>query len=150
MKKCRTRSLRGTALPVGGKIKLQLILSDGLINHGLKIKSFQMWCSTGLPTAGIDAVLSLDVISSVGLPMDASDNRQIAWTTGGYDNGLNIMPFYSVIDPDHVVNRDLYLTADATDGVVWNYLIIADSLTLSDDEAIVQIIKETQQSVGKD
>lgn len=150
MKYSRIRTLRGSVTPIGGKIKLQLILSDGLINHGLKIIDFKMWCSSGLPTAGLDAVLSLDIISPAGLPMDASDSRQIAWVSGGYDNGLNIMPYFTVIDPDHVVNRDLYLNADATEGVLYNYLILAEAYSLTDDEAIVQIIKETQQSVGTD
>jgi len=150
MKQCRTRSLRGSIEPVDGKIKMQLILSDGLINHGLKIKSFSMWASSGEPTAGIDAVLSLDIVAVTSNLMDASNNRQIAWVTGGYDNGIQTMEFREFIDPDHVVNRDLFIQANATDGVLWNYLIIADEYELSDDEAIVQIIKETQQSVGKD
>tara|TARA_R100000963_G_C4625561_1_gene91896 strand:+ start:620 stop:1072 length:453 start_codon:yes stop_codon:yes gene_type:complete len=150
MKSTRTRSLRGSILPTDGYIKKQLILSDGLINHGLKIRYFTMWTSSGQNEAGIDAVLSLDVISTAGNIMDASNSRQIAWVTGGYDNGIQTMSYREIIDPDHVVNRDLYLSAQATDGELWNYLIICDAYELSDDEAIVQIIKETQQSVGSD
>jgi len=39
----------------------------------------------------------------------------------------------------------LYLYATSTEAL-WNYLIICQEYDLSDDEAIVQIIKETSQT----
>lgn len=145
MKCTRTRTLRGMIEVDGTPIRHQLILDDGRINNGLKIVAFEMWTTSSGNQVGIDATLSLAIMDGGGPTMDASDNRQIAWTTGGFDNAIISMTYRSFVDPDHVVNRDLFITADASDGQ-WNYLIIAEEYELSDDEAIVQIIKETSQN----
>jgi hypothetical protein len=145
MKPRRIRSLRGSILVDGGAIKHQLILDDGRINHGLKILSFEMWSKSSVNQLGIDVMLCLAKLPSAQQKMNASDNRQIAWFMGGFDNYINTTEFRSIIDPDHVINRDLFIFGDATNAL-WNYLIIAEEYDLSDDEAIVQIIKETSQT----
>ena len=145
MKATRLRSLRGSILVDGAGIKEQLIIDDGRINHGLKILSFQMWAKTSENNMGIDAHLALAKKPNHVDILDAGDNRQIAWCSGGYDNGIITMTYRSIIDPDHVVNRDLFINADASDGL-WSYLIVCEEYDLSDDEAIVQIVKETSQN----
>lgn len=145
MKPTRIRSLRGSIQVTGGAIKHQLILDDGRINHGLKILSFEMWSKTATNLQGIDVMLCLAKLPSAQQKMNASDNRQIAWFCGGFDNYIMTTPMRSIIDPDHVVNRDLFIFGDASDAL-WNYLIVAEEYDLSDDEAIVQIIKETSQT----
>ena len=75
-----------------------------------------MW-STLTPTGGSNqkftGILSLDTISS-GSQMSASDNRQFAWTSySTLTTGL-ISPIREIIDPDHIVNRDLFLTMNDT------------------------------------
>ena len=146
MKCGKIRSLRGSFITEGGAFKIPLIIDDGRNNEGLKVLSLDLFSSTGEPTAGIDATLSMGVIPSGLNIFDASDNRQIAWATGGYDNGLNIANMRTVIDPNHVVNRDLYLYGECTAGVVWSYLILVEAIHLTDDEAIIAIIKEDSQS----
>ena len=146
MKLGRCRSLRGSFEVTGSSHKQQLIVDDGLINNGLKIISFNVWTDTGSGVGGIDCNLSLAPMPAHAHYMDASDNRQIAWVCGGFDNGTPIsIPMQSFIDPNHVVNRDLYIHAFASVGL-WNYLIIFEEYDLTDDEAIVQIIKETSQN----
>jgi hypothetical protein len=145
MRATRLRTLRGSVFAKDGVIKKQLILDDGRINHGLKILSFVMWSSTGGNEAGIDATLALALLPAGQAQMDASNNAQIGWVTGGFDNAMNTAPLMAILDPDHVINRDLYLYAFSTE-ILWNYLIIAQEYDLSDDEAIVQIIKETSQT----
>lgn len=145
MKATRIRTLRGSIFATDGAIKKQLILDDGRINHGLKILSLNLWTSTGVNNAGIDAVLALGLLPSVQQGMDAGNNAQIGWFTGGFDNAINTAPMRAILDPDHVINRDLYLYAECTESL-WNYLIICQEYDLSDDEAIVQIIKETSQT----
>jgi hypothetical protein len=151
MKLKRVRSLRGSIQSTGDNIKQQLIIDDGLINNGMKIISFDMWTTSGNSenTVGIDANLSLAQMPNHAATMDASDNRQIAWTTGGFDNAILTMTYRTFIDPNHVVNRDLFIHAEATPNL-WNYLIIYEEYELSDDEAIVQIIKETSQNTDPD
>ena len=74
--------------------------------------------------------------------MDASDNRQFGWTVGNGTGDLN--PEY--LDPDHIINRDMFLSLVLTAPGVYNYLIEMQVYELTDDEAIISIIKETSQS----
>jgi len=147
MKYGRTRTLRGQLTVLGGVARKNLIISDGLVNFGMKIESYQFWPATNNgATIKYTAILSLDTIPS-GSDMNASDNRQFAWSffsTGGAVG--EVQTARAIIDPEHIVNRDLFLTADnSTDGV-YNYLIEGRLVELTDDEAIITIIKETSQS----
>jgi hypothetical protein len=55
---------------------------------------------------------------------------------------------YSVIDPDHIVVRDLYIQgqilSSGGSGVI-NYLIELEAVELSDDQAVLALIKERSQ-----
>ena len=81
MKYGRNRTLRGQVTVAGGVARANLIVSDGLVNLGLKINKFQTWNSL-LPDGSGNrfhtSILSLDTISS-GSAMNAGDNRQFAW-----------------------------------------------------------------------
>ena len=148
MKFGRKRTLRGQVTVTGGVARKNIIVSDGLINYGLKVQRFSIWketVPTGTSSQKFTGILSLDTISS-GAPMDAGDNRQFAWT--GYSTlttGL-VFPLMNEIDPDHIVNRDLFLSMRDSSSGVYNYLIEAQVIELTDDEAIITIIKETSQS----
>ena len=149
MKYGKLRTLRGQITVVGGVARKNIIVSDGLVNLGLKINKFSVWQETtpsGAISRQVTAILSLDTIIT-GSNMNAADNRQFAWfqssmaaATGGI-----FQPFV-IIDPDHIVNRDLFLTMDNSSAGIYNYLIEAQVVELSDDEAIITIIKETSQS----
>jgi len=54
---------------------------------------------------------------------------------------------YGFIDPDHIVNRDLFISLTDSDNRTFNYMVICEFLELTDDEAIVTIIKENSQSI---
>ena len=150
MKLGKLRTLRGEIKVTGGGVaKLNLIASDGLVNYGLKILSFTVWKNqtpTGSSSQNLTAILSLDTIAS-GANMNAGDNRQFAWYQSSISSTLgNIIQPYGIIDPDHVVNRDLYLTLDNSTTGTYNYLIECQVVELTDDEAIITIIKENSQS----
>jgi len=148
MKMGRFRTLRGQVEVVGGVARKNIVASDGLINYGLKVSRFTMWPENGW-TGGSDntftGILSLDTISS-GANMNAGDNRQFAWTFSSVHTGGTMNPAREIIDPDHIINRDLFLTMDNTTNGVFNYLIEVQVVELSDEEAIISIIKETSQS----
>lgn len=151
MKFGRYRTLRGQVTVAAGVARKNIILSDGLVNYGLKITRFTVWPENGW-TGGSDntftGILSLDTIVA-GTNMDASDNSQFAWTFSSVKAALqqsNMNPVREIIDPDHIVNRDLFLTMDNTTNGLFNYLIEAQVVELTDDEAIITIIKETSQS----
>ena len=164
MKSTGLRSMRGQVTVTGGgggtgigAGKLQLLVEDGLINTGYRIVAFDVWVAENAPTQTArlvyNAVLTMSSVPGT-ITMDASDNRQIAWAflenpivaaAPGVDSGTG--PIYrTYVDPDHVAVRDLFLQMAASDGT-YNYLIIIEKMALTDDEAIVNIIKEVSQSV---
>ena len=147
MKFGRVRTLRGQLTVSGGVGRKNIIVSDGLINAGLKILSFTVWDEDNPAGSAqlFTGILSLDTISS-GSNMNAGDNRQFAWTFGNSGTAAQIQDVRTIIDPDHIVNRDLFLTMDNSSTGVYNYLIEAQVVALSDEEAIITIIKETSQS----
>ena len=150
MKLGKLRTLRGEIRVTGGGVaKLNLIAADGLVNYGLKILSFTVWKNqtpTGASSQNLTAILSLDTIGS-GDNMNAGDNRQFAWYQSSISSTLgNIIQPYGLIDPDHIVNRDLYLTLDNSTTGTYNYLIECQVVELTDDEAIITIIKENSQA----
>lgn len=146
MKFGKLRTLRGEIEVTGGAGKENLVAADGLINYGLKILSFRVWKQDQVSGAfQYQAVLSLDVTPG-GVTPNASDNRQFAWDTMKSSATVQIVAPNPIIDPDHIVNRDLFLTLSSATNGMYNYLIEAQVVELTDDEAIITIIKETSQS----
>tara|TARA_R110000823_G_scaffold285892_1_gene404300 strand:+ start:872 stop:1294 length:423 start_codon:yes stop_codon:yes gene_type:complete len=140
MKYGKLRTLRGQIEVTGGGVgKKSLIAADGLINYGLQIEEFQVWAVD--PSNSFISILSYDK-TITGTQMNAGDNRQFGWTVGNGTGDLN--PTY--LDPDHIINRDMFLSLVSSDNGIYNYLIQMRVVELSDDEAIVTIIKETSQS----
>ena len=140
MKRFKTRTLRGQIEVTGGGVaRKNLVVSDGLINWGIKVKKFSVWAVD--PANTFIGILSFDILTS-GTPMNAGDNAQFAWTVGNGSAEIHS----NFIDPDHIVNRDLFLSLVSSDTGVYNYLIEGDLYKLNDNEAIVTIIKETSQA----
>ena len=141
MKAKRVRTLRGQIEVAGGATtgRKSLVVADGLINYGMKINKLQLWPAD--PTNDYIGILSYETISA-GSDMNAGDNRQFGWVFGnGADNIIN-----TFLDPDHIINRDMFLSLTGTAPGIYNYLIEMQVYELSDDEAIISIIKETSQS----
>ena len=149
MKLGKFRTLRGQITVAGNVGRLNLIAADGLVNYGLRINRFTVWPENGWTGASdntFTGILSLDTIPS-GANMNAADNRQFAWTFSSVSQAhSNMNPVREIIDPDHIVNRDLFFTMDNTTDGIFNYLIECQVIELTDDEAIITIIKETSQS----
>ena len=137
MKSTRTRTLRGRIdIASGSTAKLQILVDDGNINIGYKVKSFHLWGFAG--TTSFVAYLSFAAQVLGDKIMDASNNSQFAWTWLGGSNGSQI---YQIIDPDHI-------TIEQAGGAEpFNYMIEVEEYNISDDEAIINIIKEGSQSL---
>ncbi len=139
MKIGKLRTLRGQIEVTGGGVaRKNMIAYDGLVNYGLIIRRFQVWAVAVADR--FNGILSYDTIPA-GTQMNAGDNRQFAWTVGNGSAEIN----NEVIDPDHIVNRDCFFTLVNSGVGFYNYLIEAQVVELSDDEAIITIIKETSQ-----
>ena len=139
----KRRTLRGQFEEGTNK---RLVLNDGRLNHGYKVVRFVIACE---PTAsGYDAYATLSLDEASAKKWDWGDNRQIGWaSTNAPATGSLDAPF-SVLDPDHVVIQDLFIqgqvqSAGGTDLI--NYLIELEPVTLSDDQAIITLIKERSQ-----
>mgnify|MGYP001229395274 CR=1 FL=1 len=137
----KRRTLRGRLAPSEAR---QLVVDDGNFNHGYKVMEFQAFSVA--PTGGAQicpVILALDY--DIGSDFDAGDNRQIGWSISNFDTAGNFSFFLpSVLDPDHVVIRDLYIkNLGALDFV--NFLIVLEPMELTDDQAILTLIKERSQ-----
>tara|TARA_Y100001937_G_C6996182_1_gene274296 strand:- start:11 stop:454 length:444 start_codon:yes stop_codon:yes gene_type:complete len=146
MKEMGERSMRGQLTVTGGVGRKTLLIEDGLINQGYRVKSFDVWQSEASTDAdNFSAVLTMDVLGSP-VSMNASDNRQIGWAFQLSIGTSSIGPYRSVLDPDHIAVRDLFIQMVGGDST-YNYLIVFEKYELTDDEAIIQIIKEESQSL---
>lgn len=158
----KVRTLRGQITAVGGKAEKNLILNDQLINSGLRVTGFFMWPDTvgTFSERTVNAILSYAALPSASTTMDAGDNTQLGWAfyaqagfiAAGAPDVPPVNPSYSgffnqLIDPDHIVNRDLFISLRSSSNATYNYMIVCEFLELTDDEAIVTIIKENSQSI---
>ena len=154
----RVRTLRGSvtlpARATGDPVNIArrlLILDDGRINVGYRIIQFRIWNadSTGYNdpfSSQAHLSMSVDITGALG---DASDNREIAWAAYNTGTGYGIDQF-ALVDPDHIVVRDLHLVLPSvsnTDISRVNYYILMEEYDITDQEAIISIIKEESQDV---
>ena len=134
----RTHTLRGRVSQESTK---RLILNDGRLNHGMVVKEFYVWTISQASGDDVDCILSLSGI--VSNEMDAGDNRQIGWARET-TTGTTRQQSRSIIDPDHVVVQDLWISNLSTNGPA-NYLVILEAKELSNNETVLQLIKERSQ-----
>jgi hypothetical protein len=146
MKATRTRTLRGVIdIASGTSGKAQLIVDDGIINRGYKVTGFFVWSNIGDTAFNANLAFASQTIG--GSKMDAGDNSQFAWAWLAGGTGVNA-PNQFIIDPDHIAVRDMFITIeDAGSAVPFNYMIVVEEYAMTDDEAIINIIKEGSQSL---
>lgn len=139
----KRRTLRGQV--VEGAVK-RLVVDDGRLNHGYKVVRFVV---SGIPSSS-----AFDVFGTLCLDYDApkdwdwGDNRQIGWASTNITATAGVNAPFSLIDPDHLVIMDLYIQAQVGSGSgsdVLNYFIELESVELTDDQAILSLIKERSQ-----
>lgn len=137
------RTLRGRI--TANSVK-QLIQADGMLNHGYRVLSFYAWPSNVANFA--DWWVSLGLDADMDQNMNAEDNRQIGWTWAGNfspTNAVNNAP--AILDPDHIVIEDLWMrsTNSGAEPVGLNYLVVVERVSLTDDETVMQLIKQRSQ-----
>ena len=128
-------TLRG--LVAAGASK-RLVVDDGIYTHGFKVKSFQVWS----PTFDQQAYAILSYRETAPLNADAGDGNQIAWANYN-DSTTGATNVQAIIDPDHVVQQDLYIHGT---GAQLSYLIVLEPITLTGAQGVLQLIK----AVGQD
>lgn len=137
------RTLRGSL--ASNEIR-QLVVDDGIFTNGLRITYFTVWPSdlfAGL--AAVGALSTNDVIIPTAL-LPANDPAVFAWswlTTGTV--GSPATDAWDRIDPDHVVNEELFIHNRTGNNL--EYLIVAEPYQMTEDEGVLQLVKNKQQSV---
>jgi hypothetical protein len=140
----RIRTLRGQ-FNAGDNIRL--ILDDGRLTHGYKVKRFIVSGTNSTSADDVNAVLSLDYDAPV--VWNWGDNRQIAWASSNQSLSASVDgPNFTLVDPDHVVIMDLWI--QGVSGVSpgpgkINYFVELEMVELTDDQAILALIKERSQ-----
>jgi hypothetical protein len=119
----------------------RLIVDDGDLTSGHRVTQFHVFATN--TTLGDDPAAILGLQTNMGGNWDAGDNRQIGWAAQKTSPSQDLQTF-SLLDPDHIIIRDLYIYNYT--GVVLNYLIVIEPVNLSDDEAVLQLIKERSQN----
>jgi len=143
------------------------------LTRGWKVEAFYFWPKTVRAAIGtgdgqytINASLATDTIGSPSFDdvADVTDNRQIGWIQIGYNlrdaavgdfltKPTGIHDNMALMDPDHIVNRNLYInfytTSDSTvsPSREFNYLLILEEVKITENEAILQIVKGVAQDI---
>jgi hypothetical protein len=127
-----------------GEIK-RLIIADGLLNQGHRITKFVV---SGDPDSAANDVYAQLSTGETENKWNWADNRQIAWASTNMFNVGGAMAPFTVIDPEHIVIQDLFINgnvgAAGGSGTI-NYLIEMKPVTLTDEETVIQLIKERSQ-----
>jgi hypothetical protein len=118
----------------------RLILDDGMLTSGHRITEFHVWAVS--QASGDDPGCILGLQANMGGDFDASDNRQIGWASQTTTATTREMKF-SLIDPDHIIIRDLFIQNISND--LANYLVVIEPVSLNNDQAVLQLIKERSQ-----
>jgi hypothetical protein len=137
------RSLRGR---ITENVAHRIILDDGMYTHGYKIVEFYVWKEPTSTNNDVYGTLALQ--SSFANIMDAGDNLQIAWASSYANGTASLASPFSIIDPNHIVNRDLYIQTQvggAGGSEAVNYLVIIEPVTMTEPQAVLQLIKERAQ-----
>jgi len=140
----KRRTLRGQ-IPEG-QVK-RLIVDDGRLNHGYRVVSFVI-AGDGMLSAANDVSATLSLDYDAPLTWNWGDNRQIGWASTNVDSVSGTDSPFAVLDPDHIVIMDLYIqgqTGSAGGSGVINYLIELEPMELTNDQAILTLIKERSQ-----
>ena len=139
----KTHTLRGQVIE--GRVK-RLIIDDGRLTHAMRITKFVI---SGDPSAaGNDAFAVLGVQGSFPSIWNWGDNNQIAWASTNIGGTAGADAPFSLVDDDHLIVRDLYIYGQVGAGGgadVINYYIEMEAKDISNDESILQLIKERSQ-----
>jgi len=134
----KTHTLRGR---LNGNEIRRLVIDDGRLTHALRVVSVHVFPIS--VSSGNDIQISLSLNRDFSTFWDASNGAQIGWAS--WWNDASAKHDWTYVDPNHLVIRDLYISNNSAAAAEANYVIKLEALTISDDESILQLIKENQQ-----
>ena len=128
----------------------RLIIDDGNFNDGWRIVKFCIG-GDGSNSAEIIARLCTEDLASVHaggtttFAWNWGDSRELAWASTRSTSQSTWGGWESVIDPDHVVLKDLYIDVNCNLNVNVNYLVEIERVELTDNQAVLTLIRERSQ-----
>lgn len=173
MKKCRRYVVRGT-IPEGSiawdrPVRIQLDNMDFTKNYKVvewtifpnmsrlsgNIGSYRAIPPATTTLTNVCLALEENAFANTGVfDFAFNDSRQIGWFQGyGYNSPSEYRAF---LDPEHIVCQDLWLGGyeiDMADGsteylsVALNYHIVLEAVKSTNDQAVMQLIKQHSQDV---
>lgn len=75
--------------------------------------------------------------------MNANNSPVFAWAATLNDT-TNGFTEWHLLDPEHVVNEELHI--HNVNGTVVNYLIVMHDLMMTDEQGVLQLVKNNSQS----
>ena len=123
----------------------RLILDDGQLNQGYIVRKFVVCGDPDSSANDCSAFLQTGITAN---KWNWGDNRQIAWASTNIASLQGMNAPFSVIDPEHIVLQDLFINGRFTTARIVgniNYLIELEPKTLTDDQAVMTLIKERSQ-----
>ena len=125
------------------------------LTRAWKVKEYYIWPESIRAISGGDgqfmvcSSVATDTIDPDGFDdvVTVNDNRQIGWMMKGLQDNR------AIIDPDHIINRHLYInlysTSDNSASPIrrYNYIIILEPMKISENEAILQLVKGVAQNI---
>jgi hypothetical protein len=125
----------------GTEASRQLVVDDGRYKHGFVISSFRVWGAPTVEGSNVSAVLSRSATAVT--TMNASNSPVFAWAAT-INETTNGMTEWNILDPEHVVNEELHL--HNVNGTAFNYLIVMHDLMMTDEQGVLQLVKNQSQS----
>ena len=145
-------TLRGKYEPDGG-FNLdnpdRISLFDGRFDTGYVVEKFIVW-GVGIDIGQDNDVIGVLTTEDLGsIKMDASENRQIAWSTnrGGTYAEMDRIG-HGVVDPNNLIIEDLFIYGfcgdQSTEGV--NYMITLQKYDFSDWNGALAMVRNRSQT----
>lgn len=119
---------------------LRLFVDDGRFTEGHRVKSFTIIGGNNGINEG-KAVLTYSENGATSIDFENSD--QIGWAIWDTDTTLGGRHF-SVIDPDHLVNADLFISTITANAI--NFIIEVEPVTMTEAQGVLQLIKSKRQA----
>lgn len=117
----------------------QLVVDDGMFTNGFRIVWMEVWHVNR--DNGAEVILHNS--SAPPIRPTTADGGQMAWSfyfPAGVDRGLTSR---TVVDPDHIINQDMFITS--LDGKKVCYIILLEPYEMTEDEGVLQLIKNNNQ-----
>ena len=137
----REYTMRGTMTAT--EITRPLVVDDGRFTNGFIIEEMRIWSAGPSLPAGFNSNACLSLYDTPPATMNAEESGTIAWAAWIEDTTSSIDQFF-IIDPEHVVNQDLFL--HNLGGTGMNYLIRMRPIVMTEPEGVLQLVKAVNNS----